>query len=214
MRGPERRLQILDAAAAVFASRGYDPTRMTDVAEAAGVTKPLLYKHFPSKDALFRAYAEREGERFVGELQEAILDGGRPPATLRRTVAVWLERLTDPRTLQFVDPGMHGAYEQAREVVREVFTGMIADIDPRLGPERARIVAAALQGASEAAGLDWARRRSGLSIEEAVDVLSSFCWQGLRGLRTVGRSVEKDPRTRRAASALTSGRETRRGSRK
>ncbi len=197
MTGAERRLHILEAAAEVFASRGYDGTRMSDVAEAAGVTKPLLYKYFSSKDALFRAYSEREGERFVDELRGAMVDGGRPPATLRRTVTVWLERLTDPNTLKFVDPGTHGAYERARDVVQEVLTGMIVDINPRLGRERARIAAAALQGAAESGGLAWARRPSGLSFDAAVDMLSSFCWEGLRGLRPV---IERPVEGKRAQS--------------
>ena len=45
----ERREQLLDVAMTVFAANGYHGTSMNGVAKAAGVTKPVLYKHFPSK---------------------------------------------------------------------------------------------------------------------------------------------------------------------
>ena len=49
----ERREQLLRTAVAVFAEHGYHATSMNDVAEAAGVTKPVLYQHFSSKRELF-----------------------------------------------------------------------------------------------------------------------------------------------------------------
>jgi AcrR family transcriptional regulator len=49
----QRRRQLLDVALRLFATRGYTATTMDDIAEAAGVTKPLLYQHFDSKRALY-----------------------------------------------------------------------------------------------------------------------------------------------------------------
>jgi AcrR family transcriptional regulator len=63
-----RRRQLLDVALAAFASHGFHPTSMNDVAEAAGVTKPVLYQHFRSKRALYLELLEDVGER----LREAI----------------------------------------------------------------------------------------------------------------------------------------------
>ena len=51
----DRRAQILGAAAAAFARAGYASTSMSEVAREAGVTRVLLYRHFDSKDALYRA---------------------------------------------------------------------------------------------------------------------------------------------------------------
>ena len=50
----QRRTQLLEVAIEVFAERGFHATSMDDIAEAAGVTKPVLYQHFPSKRALYR----------------------------------------------------------------------------------------------------------------------------------------------------------------
>ncbi len=49
----QRRRQLLDVACDVFATSGFSATAMDDIAAAAGVTKPVLYQHFPSKRALF-----------------------------------------------------------------------------------------------------------------------------------------------------------------
>src|SRR5690242_16718988 len=65
---PARRRQLLDVALTVFAARGYHATSMNDVAEAAGVTKPVLYQHFRSKRALYLELLEDVG----GRLQDAI----------------------------------------------------------------------------------------------------------------------------------------------
>ena len=63
-----RRRQLLDTARAVFAERGYHPTAMNDIADAAGVTKPVLYQHFASKRDLYREVLDDVG----GRLEETI----------------------------------------------------------------------------------------------------------------------------------------------
>jgi AcrR family transcriptional regulator len=83
--GPERRRpQVLDAALELFLKHGYEGTSMAAIAEAAGVTKPVVYACFPSKDELFRALLHREEERILGEIQSAFqaVDLGDPEATL------------------------------------------------------------------------------------------------------------------------------------
>src|SRR5689334_5973187 len=59
LRAPERRQVVLDAAGRLFGERGYEGTSLNEVAAAAGVTKPILYRHFDSKRALYLALLER-----------------------------------------------------------------------------------------------------------------------------------------------------------
>jgi AcrR family transcriptional regulator len=83
--GPERRRpQVLDAALDLFLERGYEGTSMAAVAEAAGVTKPVVYACFPGKDELFRALLRREEDRILREIQSAFetADLSDPEATL------------------------------------------------------------------------------------------------------------------------------------
>ncbi len=70
--GPERRRPlVLDAAFELFLEHGYDGTTMGAVADAAGVTKPVVYDCYPSKDELFKALMRREEERVLGEIGTA-----------------------------------------------------------------------------------------------------------------------------------------------
>lgn len=58
----ERRAQLLSVATSKFGERGYHPTSMDDIAEAAGVTKPVLYQHFSSKEDLYISVIQQVGE--------------------------------------------------------------------------------------------------------------------------------------------------------
>jgi AcrR family transcriptional regulator len=58
----ERRALIVEAAGRLFGERGFDGTRLEDVAAAAGVTKPILYRHFADKERLYLALLERHRE--------------------------------------------------------------------------------------------------------------------------------------------------------
>jgi AcrR family transcriptional regulator len=70
--GPERRRpEVLDAALKLFLQSGYDGTSMQAVADEAGVTKPVVYACFDSKDDLFRSLLAREEQRIVGEIRGA-----------------------------------------------------------------------------------------------------------------------------------------------
>jgi AcrR family transcriptional regulator len=62
---------VLDAALKLFLQTGYDGTSMQAVADEAGVTKPVVYACFDSKDDLFRSLLAREEQRIVGEIQGA-----------------------------------------------------------------------------------------------------------------------------------------------
>ena len=67
--GPERRRpMVLDAAFELFLEHGYDGTSMEAVARATGVSKPVVYACYPSKDELFKALLRREEERVLGEI--------------------------------------------------------------------------------------------------------------------------------------------------
>lgn len=72
--GPERRRPlILDAALEVYVERGYRGTSMQAVADAAGVTKPVVYECYPSKDELLLALLDREERRLMDAISESLL---------------------------------------------------------------------------------------------------------------------------------------------
>jgi AcrR family transcriptional regulator len=71
---PARREQILDVSVQVFAHRGFHSTSMNDVADAAGVTKPVLYQHFDSKQDLYMALLDEAGSRLRNAVRKAVAD--------------------------------------------------------------------------------------------------------------------------------------------
>src|SRR3984957_20803008 len=67
---PRRRRQLLDGAPAVFGESGYHDASMDSVADAAGVTKPVLYQHFGSKRLLYLELLETVGQDLLDEVAE------------------------------------------------------------------------------------------------------------------------------------------------
>src|SRR4051794_18067281 len=85
----ERRELITEAAGRLFGERGYDGTRLEDIAAAAGVTKPVLYRHFDSKKELYLALLARHRDdlgSFTGVKQAA----GSHREWLRAVLEIWL----------------------------------------------------------------------------------------------------------------------------
>jgi AcrR family transcriptional regulator len=96
--GPERRRpEVLDAALKLFLKSGYDGTSMQAVANEAGVTKPVVYACFNSKDELFRALMAREEKRILGEIQGAFAgaDLSDPETTLIEGFTGFLKAVGD-----------------------------------------------------------------------------------------------------------------------
>ena len=85
----QRRDLILEAAGRLFGEHGYDGTRLDDIAAAAGVTKPVLYRHFDEKTALYLALLERHRDD-LGSFADAIPATGTLEQRLRAVLDVWL----------------------------------------------------------------------------------------------------------------------------
>lgn len=81
---------IIEAAGPLFGERGYDATRLDDVAAAAAVTKPILYRHFASKAALYVALLERHRADLAG-FAELIPPDGPLRERLRTVLEAWLD---------------------------------------------------------------------------------------------------------------------------
>ena len=91
----ERELQVLDAANALFAERGYRDVTMDAVAAAVGVTKPLLYAYFGNKEQLYLACTSRTGEELAAAIDAAVAAEPVPGDALKaalRTFFAFVER--------------------------------------------------------------------------------------------------------------------------
>src|ERR1700683_5176054 len=186
-----RRETILDAATDVFGRLGFEATRMEDVAKAAGIAKGLLYQHFSSKDALFQALIDRQGLAYAAELRGALagsdLDAD-PRGTLREGLAFWLGKVGDQAaTFNVTDPGVHDAYDSLRDSLREVIADAVRRSQPWVPAPYPRRAAALIQGAAESLGLVWRAEPAAVGADEALGLLTAFCWGGLTELGRGGR---------------------------
>ncbi|MCW4351720.1 TetR/AcrR family transcriptional regulator [Hoyosella sp. YIM 151337] len=132
----EREQQILDAAAAEFAHRGYAGTSLAMIAATAGISKPLIVTYFGSKDGLYVACAERAGNNLCGRIELALDSDGGTARLAADTLRAFIEALT-PRPHDWnvifdrTIPRDGVAYDAARQIRR------------RLAQQAARGVAAA-----------------------------------------------------------------------
>jgi AcrR family transcriptional regulator len=165
--GPERRRpQVLDAALELFLERGYDGTSMQAVADQAGVTKPVVYACYPSKDTLFRALLEREEGRILSEIQAAFegTELSDPESTLIEGYTGFLRAVAaSPDVYRLIFLGEGGGntavarrIQRGREAQIEALSVLargwlqLRDGDGGLGQERtARLLGNAIAGLAE-----------------------------------------------------------------
>jgi AcrR family transcriptional regulator len=138
---PERRALIIEGAGRLFGEHGYDNTRLDDVAAAAGVTKPILYRHFDSKRALYLALLERHRDDLPGFVG-AIPAEGTVSERLRAVLDVWLDYVEAHSyawKMLFRDTGggpevaalRRRVHARARTVLTEILAGLATDPIPR-----------------------------------------------------------------------------------
>lgn len=106
----KRREQLLDCAADLFAKHGYARATTAELARAAGVTEPIIYRHFASKRDLFVALIERTGEDTLREWEADLADAADPADRVRR--------LLDDNPM--VKPGGRSAYRVILQAITEV----------------------------------------------------------------------------------------------
>jgi len=131
-RAIERREHLLDAAAQVFAQRGYSDAQMDEIAAAADTSKGGLYFHFPNKEALIAAVIGRAGDILRRRVTRAMTAAGDDPvARADAALATLIDTLSAHRSLARVLAAESlGSSTTARESVAEIedeYVALIAD---------------------------------------------------------------------------------------
>lgn len=184
-----RRRQLLDVALRVFADRGFDGTSMSDLAEEAGVTKPVLYQHFGSKRALFLELLDDVGRQLEETVSEATAGAGGPRQQVEAGFASYFRFVVENRSaFQLLlggssrrDPEFAAAAEQ----VEQAMATAIADlIGPDIGAEHRRTLSYALVGMAEGVSHRCLNGPDGDPVDpEALGRrVAELAWAGLRGV--------------------------------
>lgn len=117
----DRRRQLVDAAAALFAERGYPHVSVSDVAARAGVSVPTVYRHFDDKQALLYAAVLESAEALVTRTDSLGLDTATDPA---QALAAGTVPFMTPASQLWRWSGQHLSAEQNAEVVRLTRTAL------------------------------------------------------------------------------------------
>jgi AcrR family transcriptional regulator len=180
----ERRALIVEAAGRLFGERGYDGTRLDDVAAAAGVTKPILYRHFESKLALYLALLERHRDD-LARFAAAVPDEGSVAVRLRAVLEIWLDYVESHSyawRMLFRDRGGGPEVEAFRRAVhdraRAVLAGMISALRTRPIPRREIQPLAELMSMGMASLVLWWIEGAGVSRAAVLDAITRV-WTGL-----------------------------------
>ncbi len=162
----ERREQlILDVAGRVFAREGYHSASMDEISELAGVSKPMLYAYFDSKEGLYLAYIERAGAELLERLENAQPPDRQPASMLRARICEFLsfvDEHDDGWKVLFRELGSTRPFSdrvaQLRERIAATIRRMIeggAGSCPDYPPSAADAIAHALVGAGESLANWW-----------------------------------------------------------
>jgi len=182
-----RREQLLNVALEVFARQGFHGTAMNDVAEAAGVTKPVLYQHFQSKRQLYLALLDEVGQRLRQTIEKAGADSGGPRAQVEAGFGAYFRWVKDDRDSFLLLFGSGARRdEEFAEAVRG-FEVAIADtiaplIQADIDPEHQRLLAHALVGLAEGASRRLVERGQEFDPDEIARQVSDLAWAGLRSV--------------------------------
>ena len=183
----ERRQQLVETALNLFADRGLHGVSMDDIAEAAGVTKPVLYQHFASKRALFMELLDEVGKAMLDSIATATGAATTPREQVEAGLGAYFRFVADHHN-SFVllfgggsrrDEEFAGAVDNVESVMAE-FIAPLIDVD--LDAEHRLLLAHAVIGLAEGASRRWVAAGAKETPEAAAQRVADLAWAGLRAV--------------------------------
>jgi AcrR family transcriptional regulator len=186
-----RRAQLMGAAQEVFVAQGYHAAAMDDIAERAGVSKPVLYQHFPGKLDLYMALIDRHADELVTTVRAALAATTDNRARVAGAIAAYFDFVDrDGEAFRLVfendlrsEPLVADRVESALRACMEEIASVVA-ADTHLPEAEARLLAVGLTGLAEVAARWWLAeggRLGAVSKERAVELLARLSWRGIAG---------------------------------
>jgi len=183
---PARRLQLLGAARDVFVAQGYHAAAMDEIAERAGVSKPVLYQHFPGKLELYLALLDESAAELTKIMSDALSSTSdnkqRVPATFKAFydfVAGTSEAFrlvfesdlsNEPAVRERVDRAMNDCAEMVSLFIRE---------DAGVSNEEAHLLGMALVGMAQVSARYWLSSAQAIPKDAAEQLIARLAWRGI-----------------------------------
>jgi AcrR family transcriptional regulator len=184
----ERRAQLLTAALEVFTAAGYHSAAMDEIADRAGVSKPVLYQHFPSKLDLYLAVLDTHIDSLVFAIQRAIQSTPDNAKRVQATIAAYfdfIEAEGEAFRLLFesdmnVEPAVRERLNRMTYDCAAAVSAVIS-LDTGLPQEAAMLLGVGLIGSAQVTARHWLERDSKLSREQAQALATNIIWRGISG---------------------------------
>ena len=182
----------MTAALEVFVSAGYHAAAMDDIADRAGVSKPVLYQHFPGKLELYLAILEDAADHVIGLATQALESTTENRHRVAATVAAFYDYVDSEqgafRLVFESDLTNEPAVRYQVERVVNESAALIADVisdDTGLDPESATLIAVSLVGMAQVSARYWLHgvndRGSSMGKDQAARLVSALAWRGISG---------------------------------
>ena len=185
---PARRRQLLGAAREVFVAQGYHAAAMDEIAERAGVSKPVLYQHFPGKLELYLALLDESAAELIDAVSQALAstsdNSERVPATFRAFFD-YVSGVGEAFRLVFESDLSNEPAVRARlnQTMYEC-AGMVSEFirsDAGVSDEEADLLGMALVGMAQVSSRYWLSTDRVIPQSQAEDLLARLAWRGISG---------------------------------
>src|SRR5690242_1954095 len=184
----ERRAQLLSSALEVFVAQGYHAAAMDDIADRAGVSKPVLYQHFPGKLDLYLALLDSSCDTIIASTRAALESTQDNKQRVEATMAVFYDYVaSDSGAFKLVFESDLTNEPAVREQVERVTTetaGLVAEViheDTGLSDEQSRLLAVSLVGMAQVSARFWLTEAGGIERSDAAALVAMLAWRGIRG---------------------------------
>jgi AcrR family transcriptional regulator len=190
-----RRKQLLAAAQQIFVAHGYHNAAMDDIAERAGVSKPVLYQHFPGKLELYLALLDTHCDAIIAKVRGAMLATPDNKERVKGAVRAYFDFMDhESEAFRLVFESDLRNDPQVRERVERVEQGCIAAVtdtiisDTGLPQSSAQLLASGLVGASGQAAQYWLASGRVTPKAEAEALVAALVWRGIASFPLQGGS--------------------------
>ena len=184
----ERRVQLLESALEVFVAQGYHAAAMDDIAERAGVSKPVLYQHFPGKLDLYLALLDASCDTIIDNCRAALASTSDNKDRVAATMKVFYSYVaSEEGAFRLVFESDLTSEPDVRERVDRVTNEcatMIADVirtDTGLPDEPSQLLAVSLVGMAQVSARFWLAGGGSIPQDDAAALIAGLAWRGIRG---------------------------------
>ena len=184
----ERRAQLLESALEVFVAQGYHAAAMDDIADRAGVSKPVLYQHFPGKLDLYLALLDTSCDTVIDNCRVALASTSDNRDRVAATMRVFYSYVaSEEGAFRLVFESDLTSEPEVRERVDRVTTecaALIAEIikaDTGLPDQASELLAVSLVGMAQVWARFWLAGASDITQDDAAALVAGLAWRGIRG---------------------------------